>query len=190
MMRRWRLFFCLFLLTLINACSKLSHDPTPSRNFSALDLLLDASSLPQEWKGDFQSQKDRCNAYDYQKCTEAGYLSFRDDIDFDQYVARFKSNYDADIAYSRHDFTRNTSGQFGILWTKMEDFHYVSPIANQYQVVCQADTKDKSCAIEARYQEYLVVLLYVTGEPNRASKDLLVIAKAIDKAMEQYLKKP
>jgi hypothetical protein len=189
-MRRGRLFLCLFLLTLINACSDVSHKPAPPRNFSTLDLLLKASSLPQEWKGDFQSQEDRCNAYDYQNCTEVGYLSFRDDITFDQWVARFDSNTNADVTYLRHDFTRNTYGQYGIIWTKMENFHYVSPIADQYQVLCQTNTEGKSCIIEARYQEYLVVLHYVTGDPNRASTDLLVITKAIDKTMEKYLKKP
>lgn len=191
-MRRGRLFFCFALLILINACSNVSHEPAPSRSFSTLDLLLNASSLPQESKGDFQSQKDQCHAYDYQNCTEAGYLSFRDniDFDFDQYVARFESNYDADIAYSRHDFTRNTYGQYGIVWAKMEDFHYVSPIADQYRADCQTKTIGKSCVIEARYQEYLVTLLYVTGDPNRALNDLQIIVKAIDEIMEKHLKSP
>lgn len=188
-MRRCRLLFCLFFLILINACSKVSHGPAPSRSFSTLDLLLDASGLPQEWKGDFQREKDRCNAYDYQNCIEAGSLSFRNDMAFDQLVARFDSNYDANIAYSRHDFTRNTYGQYGIEWTKMEGFHYLSPIADRYQVVCQTSTKGKSCTIEARYQEYLVNIHYVTVDPNRGTNDLLAIAKAIDKIMEKYLKK-
>ena len=188
-MHRYRLICYLLLLSLC-ACNSLSFSPAPQRSFSVMDLLLDASNLPQGWKGDLQNQTGSCHALDFQNCTQVGYLSLRDDVSIDQWIARFKSNYDADVAYFHHDFAHNTYGQYGITWVVVKDFDYVSPFANRYRLVCQSKTMDTNCFIEARYEEYLVDTQYVGKDPGRALNDLRIIAMAVDKKMEDYLKKP
>jgi hypothetical protein len=177
---------------LLSGCGPLSETP-PLREFDTVDLLLYPDLLPDGWvitikpttrkRDDSRGFRNSINSSEIVLQTSKSSIIHR--------VAVFPAFRDAARSYNDHDFASNTLGLYPITWESISDFEYISPIANQFRVVCadieNAVKKGEMCVVEAQYDEFLSILDYRTTDVDHAVDDLALIAKTVDSQMMKYL---
>lgn len=186
-----RQVFVIILLGWVGLVGCTPTSPAPVRAFSTADLLIDASLLPSGWQVEMGPTQFSTDALGFRDNLGGSIISFRNSADADHIVARFQNEQAAALAYSDHDYTRDTQGRYGTTWQALIGFTYQSQIADQFRIMC-ATTRNvphigARCVIEAQYAEFLSVVLYSTLESERALGDLESLARAVDIRMKHYL---
>jgi hypothetical protein len=184
------LFTCLVLVVITQACLS-GNEPLPPRNFTISDLLINQSQLPAEWKSKSGPSEEKCDSYNFSNCLQVSGIIYNGLVlNIEHIVGRFESVDIASRNYNNHSFTSDSDGISPTHWVLLDGFDYISPIANQFRVVCDTKWSGVYCVIEAQYEEY-VSLLFFNGsiDHNQAISDLILLAKAIDAKMSQYLAK-
>jgi hypothetical protein len=171
-----------------------SSTPTPKRNFTRSDLLVLPTQMPVDMRSGYTYSDEPAHALDIRNNLGGSSIQLHGPItSVDQIVATFSNAQDASIAYRYHDYSRDTDGIFPMTWHVIPGWNYASPIADQFRVVC-AEVENTSqngdlCVIEAQYEEFLSIVIFNNISPDRTVGDLLLIAKAVDERMVEFLGK-
>jgi hypothetical protein len=184
------LFTYLTIVVMLHACLS-GYQPLPPRNFTTSDLLIDESQLPMGWKSKSGPTVASCDSFNFFNCLQTSSIMVNGPAEnIEHSVGRFDSTGDASRNYTKHSFTSDSDGILPTHWVPMSGFDYVSPIADQFRVVCDSKWSGIYCVIEARYEEY-ISLLFITGpiEHDQAVSDLELLVKVIDAKMSKYLAK-
>jgi hypothetical protein len=174
-------------------CTNLSSPP-PHRDFSTSDLLISPSQVPKDWKAVSEYRDEPASVLGYRDVLGGSSIEFDSPTtSVDHIVTAFPTANDAKLAYKDHDYTRDKGGLFPETWYEIPEWNYTSPIADQYRVYCvQYENTPKLgdlCVIEAQYEEFLSNLIYSNNASDRTVSDLILLAKAIDERMVEFLEK-
>jgi hypothetical protein len=186
---------CAMLLLVVVACEVSQPSPPSPRSFTTADLVINPSLLSPEWEAVGMPYPLQPHVLGMHNNLGATLIHLKNSIsNLDHIVALFQNSRDAARAYDDHDFTRDTQGKYAGTWETPSGFTYVSPIADQFRVVC-VDIKNKDeigdigeiCAVEARYEEFDSILIYRTSNPARITIDLEILSRAVDAQMGKFL---
>ena len=166
----------------------------PQRDFSTSDLLIVADQLPEDWRLTSPPRDEDFSVLGYRDNLGGSTIEYKDSCtSVTHIVAIFPNTRAAMIAYKNHNHTRNRGGRFPITWSEIPEWKYVSPLADQFRVVCKEEDPiqqwEDLCIIEAQYEEFLSIFIYRNNDPSRTLSDLIKVARAVDKQMAEHLTK-
>jgi hypothetical protein len=188
---------CTVILLAGVACGVSQPSPSPPRNFTTGDLVIDPSLLTPEWEVIEGPNPVQSHVLGLRKNLGGNYIILKEsESNVDHTVAIFRNSQDAARAFNDHDFTGDTLGKFARTWKTPSGFAYDSAIADQFRVVC-VEINNKAeigeigeiCAVEAQYEEFVSILIYRTSNPARIITDLEIMSRAIDSQMGKFLGK-
>lgn len=171
-----------------------SSSPPPHRDFSTSDLLISPSQVPKDWKAVSDYRNEPASVLGYHDVLGGSSIEFDSPTtSADHIVAAFSTANDALRAYKDHDYSRDRDGLFPETWHEIPGWNYISPLADQYRVVCveyeNISKLGDLCVIEAQYEEFLSNIIYSNNAPDRTVGDIVILAKAVDERMMEFLEK-
>jgi hypothetical protein len=183
--------------TIILACTLVaceSSPPAPQRSFTTFDLLISSELLGLHWNVTADPKRFPASRFGYSESLETSEVEIQSDVSsVIHIVGLFASETSTKNAYDDHIYSRDQIRPYKLIFKPVTDLDYTSPLADEFQILCGSPDniieKGVYCTVEARYQEFLSVVLYRNNRPNRALIDLKVIAEAVDERMEEFLDK-
>jgi hypothetical protein len=179
------------------SCNSAPPPPAPKRDFATEELLINQSVLPVKlphWQGPDNYGKDRFGLF---LVLEVSAVDFgnADDYWVTQLIGRFGNIRDAENSFNEHDYSRSNEGKYGSTYKPVSGFNYKSPLANQFNVACGYPNHPElvsgvDCTIEARYEEFLSIIVYRANktDPAHILENLEMLAKATDEQIGKYIK--
>lgn len=195
-----KIYFRIMLIVILTeiggllGCTATSSATPSPRQFSTSDLLIQQSQVPEDWRPVSEYRNEPFNALGYRDTLGGSSIEFEGPaISADHIVAMFSTTKEAANAYKDHDYTRDRDGIISETWHEIPGWTYISPLADQYRVVCSKfENIPKSgdlCVIEAQYEEFLSNVIYSNKYPDRTIDDLLLLAKSVDERMTEFLER-
>lgn len=185
------------ICTIILACGLVaceSSTPAPQRSFTTLDLLISSELLGSHWKVTADPKRFPANSFGFSESLETSEVEIQYEVSsVSHMVVLFASETSAKNSYGDHNYSRDQIQPFALIYKPVRNFDYTSPIADEFQVLCGSPDniieKGVLCTIEARYQEFLSVVLYSTklSPSTEMLLELETVAKAVDIQIAEYL---
>jgi hypothetical protein len=192
-LRKYSWIVIMVIASVVLGCTTPST-PAPQRDFSTSDLLVGPDQLPEDWRIESGPSDEYFSSLGYRENLGGSSIQFYGpSISAEHIVAAFSNADDASRAYKDHNHTRDRTGQFPITWHEIPGWDDASPLADQFRIVCEEEEIlriwQDLCIIEAQYEEFLSIFIYRNDNPSRTISDLIIVAKAVDERMAEYLSK-